>query len=183
VVSGDVEDSVGRAELRERLHLAGTKKGVFISYNGGVDWTGPCVTNGFNTMRQDITGLIARKTGSSTTLYAAVGTRGLSTTVQYDLDLNGANGIYTTTVPASGCPATWHLVSRADNGWLAGSGSGTPPDSLSRTDRSCAGDIFRAYPTQYLGLRSRSHLLLPRRNANKLYCNIYNEHNQPAQPP
>ena len=37
--------------------VAGTKKGVFVSYNGGVDWTGPCTTNGFNTQRQDITGL------------------------------------------------------------------------------------------------------------------------------
>ena len=43
-------------------------------------------------------------------------------------------------------------------------------------------ELIRPCPKQHLGLRSRSHLLLPRRNAYKLYCNIYNEHNQPAQP-
>ena len=37
--------------------IAGTKKGIFVSYNGGTDWTGPCSTNGFPTQRQDITGL------------------------------------------------------------------------------------------------------------------------------
>ena len=43
---------------------AGTKKGLFVSYNGGVDWTGPCTTNGFTTQRQDITGLELTDMGS-----------------------------------------------------------------------------------------------------------------------
>src|SRR5262245_16420438 len=29
--------------------VAGTKKGVFVSYDGGVNWAGPCLTNAFNT--------------------------------------------------------------------------------------------------------------------------------------
>ena len=37
--------------------VAGTKKGLYFSYDGGVNWTGPCTTNAFNTQRQDITGL------------------------------------------------------------------------------------------------------------------------------
>ena len=36
---------------------AGTKKGLHFSYDGGVNWTGPCTTNNFSTQRQDITGL------------------------------------------------------------------------------------------------------------------------------
>ena len=37
--------------------VAGTKKGLYFSYDGGVNWTGACTTNGFSTQRQDITGL------------------------------------------------------------------------------------------------------------------------------
>ena len=37
--------------------VAGTKTGLYFSYDGGNNWTGPCTTNAFSTQRQDITGL------------------------------------------------------------------------------------------------------------------------------
>src|SRR5207249_1638515 len=75
--------------------VAGTKKGLYFSYDGGVNWTGPCTTNTFNTQRQDITGLELTNMGAGVTrIIAAVGTRGFPTFVQYDLGQNGANGIY-----------------------------------------------------------------------------------------
>src|SRR5438094_4833064 len=46
---------------------AGTKKGLYLSYDGGVNWTGPCATNGFNTQRQDITGLELTDRGGGNT--------------------------------------------------------------------------------------------------------------------
>jgi hypothetical protein len=70
--------------------------------------------------------MLVNDNGTSTDLYIAIGTRGTETTVQSNLNQNGANGIYHTTVPASGCPASWTLVSRPDNGWPVGTGSGIP---------------------------------------------------------
>ena len=72
--------------------VAGTKTGLYFSYNGGTDWTGPCTTNSFNTMRQDITGLALINTGSSTRIIAAVGVR-VCDDVQANLD-ERSNGIY-----------------------------------------------------------------------------------------
>lgn len=106
--------------------IVGTKTGLFFSYDAGVNWDGPCVTNPHDTQRQDITGLLAMDAGGgNTTLYAAVGTRGLPTTVQPDLELSGANGVYRAAMPVSGCPALvdWTLL---NNGWPAGTGNGDP---------------------------------------------------------
>lgn len=105
--------------------IVGAKTGVYLSYNGGDDWTGPCLTNAFPTQRQDITGLIATDMGASTRLIASVGTRAFATTVQVGLEQNGANGLYRATLPASGCP-TFATISRPDNGWPAGTAQGTP---------------------------------------------------------
>ncbi|MEZ4770285.1 MAG: hypothetical protein R2844_17890 [Caldilineales bacterium] len=46
--------------------------------------------------------------------------------MQANLNQNGANSAYSTTWPASGCPASWDLLSRPDNGWPVGTGSGIP---------------------------------------------------------
>ena len=101
--------------------VAGTKKGLYFSYDGGVNWTGPCTTNGFSTQRQDITGLELTDMGAGVTrIIAAVGVRGFATTVQYDLGANGANGIYKGTMPISGCPSDFTLISRNDNGFVFG---------------------------------------------------------------
>src|SRR5205814_3923710 len=74
--------------------VAGTKTGLYFSYDGGTNWTGPCTTNAFATQRQDITGLALTNVGGSTRIIAAVGVRGFPTYVQYNLGQNGANGIY-----------------------------------------------------------------------------------------
>ena len=97
--------------------VAGTKSGLYFSYDGGNNWTGPCTTNNFSTQRQDITGLALTDTGSSTRIIAAVGVRGFPTYVQYNLGQNGANGIYKGTMPASGCPADFVPITTNLNGW------------------------------------------------------------------
>ncbi len=106
--------------------IVGVKTGIYLSYNGGDDWTGPCLTNAFSTQRQDITGLVATDMGATTRLVAAVGTRAFATAVQVGLDQNGANGVYRATVPASGCPTGWETISRPDNGFPAGTAQGSP---------------------------------------------------------
>lgn len=106
--------------------VVGAKTGVYLSYDAGANWSGPCTTNNFTTQRQDITGLILRDQGSFTDIFAIVGSRGFSTTVQSNLAENGANGVYKGTLPASGCPTDWALVSRSDNGWPVGTGTGVP---------------------------------------------------------
>src|SRR6266699_951982 len=100
--------------------VAGTKQGVYFSYNGGVNWTGPCFTNNFSTQRQDVTGLELSDTGGGNTrIIAGIGTRGFATTVQYDLGNNGANGLYTATMGSSGCPSFTSIASNA-NGFVFG---------------------------------------------------------------
>jgi hypothetical protein len=95
--------------------VAGTKTGLYVSYDGGANWTGPCLTNAFATMRQDITGLELSNLGSGVTrVLAAVGVRGYATTVQYNLNQNGANGIYSATMPASGCPSFTSIATNAN---------------------------------------------------------------------
>jgi hypothetical protein len=97
--------------------VAGTKTGLYFSYDGGSNWTGPCTTNSFTTQRQDITGLALVNTGSNTRIVAAVGVRGFATTVQSNLNQNGANGIYAGTLPASGCPVDFAPITTNLNGW------------------------------------------------------------------
>jgi hypothetical protein len=97
--------------------VAGTKTGLYLSYDGGTNWTGPCTTNSFSTQRQDITGLELTNIAGTTRIVAAVGVRGFATTVQYNLNQNGANGIYKGTVPASGCPSDFTPLATNANGW------------------------------------------------------------------
>jgi len=104
--------------------VVGTKTGLFISYNDGADWTGPCLSNAFASQRQDITALELFDNGATTGILTGVGTRGAPTPVQPDLGQNGANGIYKGTLPESGCPSDWTLVSTTN--WPAGTGSGNP---------------------------------------------------------
>ena len=37
--------------------VAGTKTGLYFSYDGGVNWTGPCLTNGFTPSARTSPGL------------------------------------------------------------------------------------------------------------------------------
>ena len=125
--------------------VAGTKTGLYFSYDGGNNWTGPCTTNNFTTMRQDITGLELTNVGGSTRILAAVGVRGFATTVQYDLGQNGANGIYQGTMPTSGCPSDFVAITTDSSGWVgqnAASGvayaSQTSGNQLGRIDIAVA---------------------------------------------
>jgi hypothetical protein len=99
--------------------VAGTKQGLYFSYDGGTNWTGPCFTNNFSTQRQDVTGLELSNMGGTTRILAAIGTRGFATTVQYDLGNNGANGLYTASMGSSGCPSFTSITSNA-NGFIFG---------------------------------------------------------------
>lgn len=114
-----------------------TKQGLYFSFDAAESWTGPCFSNDFTTQRQDGTGLILHDNGTSTDLFVAIGTRGIATAVQTDLDQNGANGIYKTTMPDTAvCPDTsdWELLTRGDNGWPAVTGAGTPQNLVGRID-------------------------------------------------
>ncbi|MGH8093678.1 MAG: hypothetical protein ACREIF_09425 [Chthoniobacterales bacterium] len=105
--------------------LAGTKQGLYVSNDAGVSWT-QCPTNPYSSQRQDITGLELSNIAGSTRVIAAVGTRGFPTAVQYDLGLNGANGIYSATMPPSGCP-TFSSIAGNANGFVFGTAvSGSP---------------------------------------------------------
>jgi hypothetical protein len=107
--------------------VAGTKTGLYFSYDGGNNWTGPCTTNNFSSQRQDITGLELSNVGGTTRIIAAVGVRGFGTTVQPNLNQNGANGIYKGTMPASGCPTDFAPITTNSNGWTGlNADSGVP---------------------------------------------------------
>ena len=124
--------------------IAGTKNGLYLSYDQGTSWKGPCYTNSYTSQRQDITDMLTlsipggsspKVVNNQTRLYVAVGARGFPTAVQPNLGKNGANGIYSTIVPATepagdGCPAVadWTLLTSSANGWPAGTGSGLPCD-------------------------------------------------------
>src|SRR6266702_1234246 len=99
--------------------VAGTKQGVYFSYDAGVNWTGPCFTNAFSTQRQDVTGLELSNMAGTTRIVAAIGTRGFATTVQDDLGNNGANGLHSATMGSSGCPSFTSIASNA-NGFIFG---------------------------------------------------------------
>ena len=100
--------------------VAGTKQGLYFSYDGGATWSVPCFTNSFTTQRQDVTGLeLSNMGGGVTRIIAAIGTRGFPTSVQYDLGKNGANGLYSATMGSSGCPSFSPIASNA-NGFVFG---------------------------------------------------------------
>ena len=105
---------------------AGTKTGLYLSHDGGNTWT-QCPTNPYTSQRQDITGLeLSNMGGGVTRVVAAVGTRGFPTYIQYDLGLNGANGIYSGNMTNSGCPSFNSIASNA-NGFVFGTQvSGSP---------------------------------------------------------
>lgn len=122
--------------------VAGTKTGLYLSYDGGTNWTGPCLTNAFNTMRQDITGLELSNISGTTRILAAVGTRGFATAVQYNLDQNGANGIYKGTMPASGCPSDFTSIAGNANGFVFGNTVTGSPYTTAAAMNAGSGNIF-----------------------------------------
>jgi hypothetical protein len=149
---------------------AGTKKGLYFSYDGGVNWTGPCTTNNFSTQRQDITGLELTDTGGGITrIVAAVGTRGFATPVQYDLNLNGANGIYSATMVSSGCPSFTSIASNA-NGFVFGTAVSGSPYSTGASMNAGSGSAFVDINTgDQLG---RIDIAVAPSNSNYIYAQV-----------
>ncbi|HJT82118.1 MAG TPA: hypothetical protein VJ719_13055 [Chthoniobacterales bacterium] len=146
--------------------VAGTKTGLYFSYDGGTNWTGPCTTNNFNTQRQDITGLeLTDMGGGATRIIAAVGVRGFSTTLQYDLNQNGANGIYKGTMPTSGCPGDFTPITTNTNGWPGTNAASGVPCNNPVGDRTtpCASN------TNQLG---RIDIAVAPSNPNYIYAQV-----------
>jgi hypothetical protein len=166
-------DAVGKVRVDPNSSnkiVAGTKKGVFVSYNGGTNWTGPCLTNAFNTQRQDITGLeLTNMGGGVTRIIAAVGVRGFATTVQYDLGNNGANGLYSANLPSSGCPTFTSIASNA-NGFVYGTAVPNSPYTTGAAMNAGSGTPY-ANPTtgDQLG---RIDIAVAPSNPNVLYAQV-----------
>src|SRR5438874_8607304 len=150
--------------------VAGTKQGLYFSYDGGANWTGPCFTNNFATQRQDVTGLeLSDVGGGDTRIVAAIGTRGFATTVQYDLNSNGANGLYGATMPSSGCPSFTSIASNA-NGFIFGTAVTGSAYSTGASMNAGSGSPFVDINTgDQLG---RVEIAVAPSNANYIYAQV-----------
>ena len=145
---------------------AGTKEGLYISNDAGVSWT-QCATNSFSSQRQDITGLELTNMGGGTRVLAAVGVRGFATPVQYDLGSQGANGIYSATMPASGCPTFTSITSNA-NGFVFGTAvSGSPYTTGAAINASSGAPYVSATSGNQL---SRIDIAVAPSNPNVIYA-------------
>lgn len=167
-------DAVGKVRVdpnNSNNVVAGTKRGLWFSYDGGTNWTGPCVTNAFNTQRQDITGLeLTNMGGGVTRILAAVGTRGFATTVQYDLDNTGANGLYKGTMPASGCPGDFTLITRNDNGFVFGTAVAGSPYATGQALNAGSGTPYGGVGTG--NQLSRMDIAVAPSNPNYIYAQV-----------
>src|SRR6266404_3748918 len=149
--------------------VAGTKQGLFFSYDGGVNWTGPCFTNSFSTQRQDVTGLELSNMGGTTRIVAAIGTRGFATTVQYDLGNNGANGLYSATMGSSGCPTFTSIATNA-NGFVYGNTvSGSPYPTGAPMNAATGSAFVNSTTGNQLG---RIDIAVAPSNANYIYAQV-----------
>src|SRR6267143_1065244 len=149
--------------------VAGTKQGVFFSYDGGTNWTGPCFTNAFSTQRQDVTGLELSNMGGTTRVVVAIGTRGFATTVQADLGNNGANGLYSATMGSSGCPTFTSIATNA-NGFVYGNTVSGSPYSTGAPMNAGTGSAFVNSTTgNQLG---RIDIAVAPSNANYIYAQV-----------
>jgi hypothetical protein len=148
--------------------VAGTKTGLYFSYDAGNNWAGPCTTNSFSSQRQDITGLELSNIGGTTRIIAAVGTRGIATPVQYNLNQNGANGIYKGTMPASGCPGDFTPITTNANGWTVGA---TPTNATSGVpcNMPIGGTVCTSANTNKLG---RIDIAVAPSNPNVMYAQV-----------
>ena len=166
-------DAVGKVRVdpnNSNRIVAGTKKGLFLSYDGGANWTGPCTTNNFSSQRQDTTGLeLSNMGGGVTRIVAAVGTRGFATAVQFDLNQNGANGLYKGTIPASGCPTDFSLISRNDNGFVFGNDPNSPYPSGALLNAGSGTAYANSTTGDQLG---RIDIAVAPSNANYIYAQV-----------
>src|SRR6266446_244637 len=149
--------------------VAGTKQGVYFSYDTGVNWTGPCFTNAFSTQRQDVTGLELSNMGGTTRVVVAIGTRGFATTVQADLGNNGANGLYSATMGSSGCP-TFSSIATNANGFVYGNTvSGSPYPTGAPMNAGTGSAFVNGTTGNQLG---RIDIAVAPSNANYIYAQV-----------
>jgi len=144
--------------------VAGTKTGLYFSYDAGNTWAGPCTPDNFSSQRQDITGLELSNVGGVTRIVAGVGARGIATNVQYNLNQNGANGIYKGTMPASGCPSDFAPITTNSNGW-----TGTNATSGVACNMAINGTTCTSSSTNKLG---RIDMAVAPSNPNYIYAQV-----------
>lgn len=173
-------DAVGKVRVdpnNSQNVVAGTKKGLFFSYDGGQNWTGPCApdpTGAANGMRQDITGLeLSNMGGGVTRILAAVGVRGFATPVQYDLNMNGSNGIYKATMPASGCPSFTGITTNS-NGFVFGTAvTGSPYGTGAQINADSGTAYVSTSSTSTVGNQAgRIDIAVAPSNPNVIYAQV-----------
>ena len=144
---------------------AGTKSGLYISNDGGNNWSGPCTMDSYSGQRQDITGLeLSNMGGGVTRIVAAIGARGIATNVQYNLNQNGANGLYSATMPASGCPSSFTPITTNSNGW-----AGLNPTSGAPCNMPIGGTTCVSSSTNKLG---RIDIAVAPSDPNYIYAQV-----------
>jgi hypothetical protein len=167
-------DAVGEVRVdpnNSNRVVAGTKKGIYISYDAGNNWTGPCTTNSFTTQRQDTTALeLSNMGGGLTRILVGIGTRGFATPVQYDLGAQGANGLYKGTLPASGCPGDFTLITRNDNGFIFGTSVTGSPYATGAPMNAGSGNPFVDANTG--NQLSRMEIAVAPSNPNYIYVQV-----------
>ena len=145
--------------------VAGTRHGLYFSYDGGVNWTVPCPTNGFETQRQDVTGLelITRPPRGNTRIVVAIGNPGFA------YGVNGANGIYSAMIGSSGCPSFTPIATNA-NGFVFGNRVRGSPYSKGAQMNAGSGNPFVDQNTgNQLG---RIDIAVAPSNSNVIYAQV-----------
>src|SRR5690349_13204345 len=107
--------------------------------------------------------------GGVTRIIAAVGVRGFATTVQYDLGNNGANGLYSASVPSSGCPTFTSIASNA-NGFVYGTSVNGSPYPTGANMNAGSGTMYSNSTTgDQLG---RIDIAVAPNNPNVIYAQV-----------
>ncbi len=120
-IYGDSNISVLRVDPNNsQTILAGTSHDLYISHDAAATWAicsfGANPVNpvtGAGGAANQITDILLDSNANPTVVYVAVGVRNSS--------INGDNGVYKGTIPATGCPSLTLMA----NGWPANTGNGT----------------------------------------------------------
>ena len=147
--------------------VAGTKQGLYFSYNWGATWTGPCLTNNFRSQRQDVTGLeLSNVGGGITRIIAAIGYAGFR---QAEGSVNGANGIYKATMGSSGCPSFTSIASNANGFKFGNAVTGSPYPTGANMNAGIGSQWVSSSNGNQLG---RIELAVAPSNANYIYAQV-----------
>jgi hypothetical protein len=161
--------------------VAGTKRGLYFSYDGGVNWAGPCFTNSFGAtetftvtstatptpipQRQDVTGLeLSNMGGGNTRIIAAIGYPGFGQGA-----VNGANGIYKATMRSSGCPGFTSIASNASGFKFGSAVTGSPYATGANMNAGSGSQWASASSGNQLG---RIEIAAAPSNANYIYAQV-----------